>query len=105
MKQNDLLKGSDWVNPRIANEYIKLRIDRPVSAKKLLKYAWLQGKLDNSGVSYPNNKQDNNKLSLAEYIKNLTLDKLQKYTHTTYSQEELNKIKSYIGKNDKKRRC
>lgn len=101
MKQNDLLKGSDWVNPRIANEYIKLRIDRPVSAKKLLKYAWLQGKLDNSGVSYPNNKQDNNKLSLAEYIKNLTLDKLQKYTHTTYSQEELNKIKSYIGKNDK----
>ena len=46
MKKNDLGKGSDWVNPKFTNLFFKIlfKDNDEVTAKKLLKYAWLQGK-------------------------------------------------------------
>lgn len=103
MKQNDLKFGSDWTNPKFAALYFNLLNDKKyIQAEKLLKYAWLQGRLDNSNF----NTLDDSELSIpkqkyyytiTKYINSLNLETLKRATkNKSYTEEDLAEIKSYI---------
>lgn len=98
MKANDLKFGSDWINPRLAKTFFELYYDETDTnhehAKKFLKYAWLQGKLDSS-------KKDTNSDKSKEVKKSNELGKNSKteiYNITTYIKElDLNTLKANTG--------
>lgn len=111
MKANDLGKGSDWINPKISNAFFDLFYNKhdEEHAKKLLKYAWLQGKIDNSGttskkgdknkdvIKQDSSEDDNNSTdkkktvnyNIAKYINDLDLSTL---IQNTGNKEELKNI-------------
>ena len=86
MKQNDLKFGSDWINPKIAKIFFEMYEDGDeIHAKKLLKYAWLQGRLDNSNFSML--KDQSNPIDVNGNLNNIT-----RYIQTLRSAADLNRV-------------
>lgn len=84
MKANDLSDGSDWINPRLAKSFFNLDEKH---AKKLLRFAWLQGKLDSSKLStnYDKSKKVVNTKDAKK--NNISIPKDANYNITKYIQQ------------------
>lgn len=100
MKKNDLGKGSDWVNPRFTNLFFKIlfKDNDEVTAKKLLKYAWLQGKLDNANMNTDIDRKISKSYNISKYIKDLDVNTLNKNTGKHYDQEYQKVIDAFKNK-------
>lgn len=84
MKANDLADGSDWINPRLAKKFFNLDEKH---AKKLLRFAWLQGKLDSSKLS-TNYDKSKKVINTKEAKKNnIPIPKDANYNITKYIQQ------------------